>query len=120
MRALFTDTLTLGTGIQKRGGSWFTPPLNCRSAQRNRNSPGNRNNNIGFQVVSVLAQHSHRSELVEGILSSVQLGVQTCSGEGASLPKITQSPVSLVGSPKSCLDSTHFGFAILDVGLIDW
>ncbi|NJP12618.1 MAG: SUMF1/EgtB/PvdO family nonheme iron enzyme [Leptolyngbyaceae cyanobacterium RU_5_1] len=34
-----------------RGGSWNNNPVNCRSANRNRNNPGNRNNNIGFRVV---------------------------------------------------------------------
>ncbi|TVP65950.1 MAG: hypothetical protein EA342_13180 [Leptolyngbya sp. LCM1.Bin17] len=36
-----------------RGGSWYDNPDNCRSAIRNRNNPGNRNNNIGFRVVCV-------------------------------------------------------------------
>ncbi|MFN0107751.1 MAG: formylglycine-generating enzyme family protein [Blastocatellia bacterium] len=34
-----------------RGGSWNNNQDNCRSANRNRNEPGNRNNNIGFRVV---------------------------------------------------------------------
>jgi hypothetical protein len=29
-----------------RGGSWNNDPQNCRSANRNRNEPGNRNNNL--------------------------------------------------------------------------
>ena len=33
-----------------RGGSWNNPARNCRSANRNRNKPGNRNNNLGFRV----------------------------------------------------------------------
>ncbi|MBW4641990.1 MAG: SUMF1/EgtB/PvdO family nonheme iron enzyme [Goleter apudmare HA4340-LM2] len=36
-----------------RGGSWNNNPENCRSANRNRNTPDNRNNNIGFRVVLV-------------------------------------------------------------------
>ncbi|MEO1622362.1 MAG: hypothetical protein AAFU53_15195, partial [Cyanobacteria bacterium J06632_3] len=36
--------------IGKRGGSWNNNPRNCRSASRNNNTPGNRNNNIGFRV----------------------------------------------------------------------
>lgn len=32
-----------------RGGSWNNNPRNCRSANRNRNDPGNRNNNLGFR-----------------------------------------------------------------------
>ncbi|MCK6484021.1 MAG: hypothetical protein L6R00_07800 [Phycisphaerae bacterium] len=34
-----------------RGGSWNNQPRNCRSANRNRNTPDNRNNNNGFRVV---------------------------------------------------------------------
>ena len=33
-----------------RGGSWNNNPRNCRSANRNRNAPDNRNNNLGFRV----------------------------------------------------------------------
>ncbi|WP_420156203.1 formylglycine-generating enzyme family protein [Thermoleptolyngbya oregonensis] len=36
-----------------RGGSWNNNPAFCRSANRNRNTPHNRNNNIGFRVVCV-------------------------------------------------------------------
>jgi formylglycine-generating enzyme required for sulfatase activity len=36
-----------------RGGSWYYCPVNCRSANRNRNEADNRNNNIGFRVVLV-------------------------------------------------------------------
>ncbi len=35
-----------------RGGSWNNNAQNCRSANRNNNSPGNRNNNVGFRLVS--------------------------------------------------------------------
>ncbi|MBN8515425.1 MAG: SUMF1/EgtB/PvdO family nonheme iron enzyme [Candidatus Accumulibacter sp.] len=33
-----------------RGGSWNNNPRNCRAANRNNNTPDNRNNNIGFRV----------------------------------------------------------------------
>jgi hypothetical protein len=33
-----------------RGGSWNNNPQNCRVANRNNNSPDNRNNNIGFRL----------------------------------------------------------------------
>ena len=38
-----------------RGGSWNNKPRNLRSANRNRNETGNRNNNIGFRVARTLA-----------------------------------------------------------------
>jgi hypothetical protein len=37
-----------------RGGSWINNPRRCRSANRNRNAAGNRNNNVGCRVVLCL------------------------------------------------------------------
>jgi hypothetical protein len=34
-----------------RGGSWNNRARNLRCAYRNRNDPGNRNDNLGFRVV---------------------------------------------------------------------
>jgi formylglycine-generating enzyme required for sulfatase activity len=34
-----------------RGGSWNNNSDNCRVANRNNNTPNNRNNNLGFRVV---------------------------------------------------------------------
>ncbi|TXH67443.1 MAG: hypothetical protein E6Q83_17785 [Thiothrix sp.] len=48
----------LPTGIKQfvdrvlRGGSWNNKPQNARSANRNRNEPTKRNNNIGFRISS--------------------------------------------------------------------
>ena len=39
-----------------RGGSWNNNPRNARSANRNRNTPENRNNNLGFRLA--LAQRT--------------------------------------------------------------
>jgi hypothetical protein len=38
-----------------RGGSWNNNPRNLRSAQRNRNTTENRNNNLGFRLASTLS-----------------------------------------------------------------
>ncbi|MCP4467210.1 MAG: SUMF1/EgtB/PvdO family nonheme iron enzyme [Halieaceae bacterium] len=35
-----------------RGGSWINNPDNARADNRNRNNPDNRNNNLGFRVLS--------------------------------------------------------------------
>lgn len=35
-----------------RGGSWNNNPANVRAANRNNNSPDNRNNNLGFRLLS--------------------------------------------------------------------
>ena len=37
-----------------RGGSWNNKPRNLRSANRNRNTAGNRNNNNGFRLARTL------------------------------------------------------------------
>ncbi len=41
-----------------RGGAFNNQPRNLRSANRNRNQPGNRNNNIGFRPASTSQQTS--------------------------------------------------------------
>jgi formylglycine-generating enzyme required for sulfatase activity len=38
-----------------RGGSWCNYPMDCRSANRNRNARANHNNNVGFRLVCVVA-----------------------------------------------------------------
>ncbi|NTW69675.1 MAG: SUMF1/EgtB/PvdO family nonheme iron enzyme [Chlorobiaceae bacterium] len=35
-----------------RGGSWNNKPENLRCSVRNNNNPDNRNNNIGFRVLT--------------------------------------------------------------------
>ena len=37
-----------------RGGSWNNNAQNLRSGNRNNDDPGNRNNNVGFRLVSTL------------------------------------------------------------------
>ena len=47
----WVDAPERGTDRVQRGGSYFNNAENCRSANRNNNSPENRNNNIGFRLV---------------------------------------------------------------------
>ena len=44
------DWYTEGSGRVYRGGSWGNVAANCRSASRNRNTPVDRNRNLGFRV----------------------------------------------------------------------
>ena len=41
-----------GSNRVNRGGSWNNTSQNCRAANRNRNTPSKRNNNLGFRVSS--------------------------------------------------------------------
>ena len=50
------DRSASGRARVVRGGSWNNNGRNVRSANRNRNSPDNRNNNLGFRLA--LAQHA--------------------------------------------------------------
>ncbi len=43
---------TTGSNRVIRGGSWNNNAQNLRSAYRNNNGLGKRNNNVGFRVVS--------------------------------------------------------------------
>lgn len=51
-----TKVVIAGVYRVLRGGSWNNNGRNVRSANRNRNEPGNRNDNIGFRLA--LAQAS--------------------------------------------------------------
>ena len=42
--------VVIGANRVLRGGSWNNNGRNVRSANRNRNEPDNRNNNIGFRL----------------------------------------------------------------------
>ena len=50
-----------GPRASLRGGSWNNEPENARSANRNRNDAGNRNNNVGFRVASTARGLSPRA-----------------------------------------------------------
>jgi formylglycine-generating enzyme required for sulfatase activity len=49
-----------GSNRVLRGGNWNNNARNCRSANRNNNTPDNRNNNIGFRLARFPAQPAVR------------------------------------------------------------
>ncbi len=51
-----------------RGGSWNNNPQNLRSANRNRNTTDNRNNNIGFRVGRTLCARAGAITVALGVL----------------------------------------------------
>ncbi|WP_315874338.1 hypothetical protein [Leptothermofonsia sichuanensis] len=62
-----------------RGGSWYNNPGNCRSANRNRNTPTNQNNNIGFRVVCASPCTLQCQSRWMGIHRACRRRVQICS-----------------------------------------
>ncbi|MBU4184729.1 MAG: hypothetical protein KKC23_00735 [Proteobacteria bacterium] len=48
-----------------RGGSWNNNARNCRSANRNNNTPDNRNNNLGFRLAST--QYAGINSFTDGL-----------------------------------------------------
>ncbi len=60
-----------------RGGSWNNNPGNLRAANRNRNRPDNRNNNLGFRVVRL-------ASLPAGRKPSPGVSVSTDTGSAAA------------------------------------
>ncbi|KAB2875763.1 MAG: hypothetical protein F9K38_14375 [Pseudorhodoplanes sp.] len=51
-----------------RGGSWNNNPRNLRSANRNRNTADNRNNNNGFRVARTLPAGAGKIMVLPGVL----------------------------------------------------
>ncbi|MFZ1804926.1 MAG: hypothetical protein E8D48_03455 [Nitrospira sp.] len=62
-----------------RGGSWNNEPDNVRSANRNRNTPTNRNDNIGFRCAQDACSMAGVRTFT-GKIRSVPLGVQADPG----------------------------------------
>jgi RNA-directed DNA polymerase len=69
---LTPEAWTAPCGRVARGGSWNNTPENLRSAYRNRNTPGNRNNNLGFRVGSTLFARAGATKVSPGEHLSVQ------------------------------------------------
>jgi len=49
-----------GSNRVKRGGGWNNNARNARAANRSRNEPDNRNNNLGFRLALPPAQKAER------------------------------------------------------------
>ena len=72
-----------------RGGSWNNRPNNTRSANRNRNTPENRNNNTGFRVSSTANRPP--IEAGHGVNRSIH-----GSGGRAAVQSMAAAPASMV------------------------
>ena len=54
-----------------RGGSWNNNPQNLRSANRNRNTTDNRNNNLAFRVARTLSAWSVTSSASIAVVTAL-------------------------------------------------
>ena len=90
-----------------RGGSWNNKPDRVRSANRNRNTPTNRNNNVGFRLASPPAIQSRRVHECGGrearVIMSPLPGLagtgapnSLAKDDGARGRRITEGSVSLI------------------------
>ena len=80
-----------------RGGSWNNKPQNLRSANRNRNTTGNRNNNVGFRVASTARPPLFFSHCFQSIVErgGRESPVRARLVDGAN----PREPVCLLGPP---------------------
>ena len=70
--------MSKGSNRVNRGGSWNNNARNCRSANRNRNAPGNRNNSLGFRLAFSSA---HRAQVHAGPLTRSKSRPRIIRGE---------------------------------------
>jgi len=100
--------LSVGSNRVNRGGSWNNHPENCRSANRNNNSPGNRNNNLGFRLALArrIVEHVRRTgqSPVPGRCESPS-GANPRSTGGVGSPTGEDSARAFSSSEKGCITS---------------
>lgn len=80
-----------GSNRVRRGGSWNNTASNCRSAYRNNNDPSNRNNNIGFRLVSTMRPEGHAG-------SHPPSPAPRSGGDEQARPRASGSPAVLSGA----------------------
>ena len=73
-------TAVLGSNRVNRGGSWINNARNCRASNRNNNPPGNRNNNLGFRLLSTRRRQGARFT-DRARVPGPSPGGSSCSGE---------------------------------------
>ncbi len=83
-----------------RGGAWNNNARNLRAAERNRNEPDNRNNNIGFRVARDVERSRERGFEAGAVEIMVSAGVPfhfriaiPAPGIELPAPNIQQAPV---------------------------
>lgn len=99
-----------GSNRVNRGGSWNNEAANCRSANRNRNDPSNRNNNLGFRLA--LNSNGQKSWMAYGGCPGIPDGTVRFPdwlGFGLASKTSTRDRVVLVGRlDDRCESSVRF------------
>jgi hypothetical protein len=94
-----------------RGGGWNNNAQNCRSAIRNNDDAGNRNNDLGFRLVSTeFPPDKRRSRTALLCIRFVQ-AIVLCRWETAG--RITTEPPRLVVSSETKVVAALFYFRLL-------
>ena len=93
-RKVIFGSSAVGAYRVNRGGSWNNNARNCRSANRDRNSPGIRNNNLGFRVALAPSSRTRR----------MPFGEQAVDPVAAVRCDETKTTHSLVGSADAPLE----------------
>ncbi|MBU6173367.1 MAG: hypothetical protein KGQ60_06155 [Planctomycetes bacterium] len=99
-----------------RGGSWNNEAANCRSANRNRNTPDNRNNNLGFRVA--LNSNGRKSWMARGGCPGIPDGTVRFPdwlGFGLASETSTRDRVVLVGRLDDRCESSVRSFSTYSI-----
>jgi len=92
----------MGRNRVYRGGSWNDDGRNCRSAYRNANEPGNRNDNLGFRVC--LARSPHDGPKWQEVGRTARFPVR------ARLRRIAEGEAATGSSPDGVVERCGFLF----------
>ena len=87
-----------------RGGSWINEARNLRSAYRNHNDPGNRNDNIGFRLA--LARRGGSADRQRPMDQTRIPSAVAC--DGGKQPMAPGVPVAEAAAPRTLADGSTF------------
>lgn len=107
-----------GSNRVKRGGSWNNNAANTRAANRNRNKPDNRNNNLGFRLALPPAHRETADagpsdpdeipSLAEGQREKTKPVLVACAGRPGQGSVIVLCSSGLQARRESAAKATHY------------
>ena len=105
-----------------RGGSWNNDTSNCRSAYRNNATPGNRNGNLGFRLLSTRLRQ-RRASTDSPRVHQVMSRPSSCAGAGRPNSPVPRRLVGPAGAKTAagCLvgSKSSMGMRLTTYGCID-